>query len=476
MDVPSLADTLPDLAQHAPNPRKYPVRGCGECGAGLAFAHLMPPTRCPQNFIKEDNIIIADIVRKASHEPVSRAYVRAGPRRALFFEPTAVTAAIVTCGGLCPGLNNIIREVTRTLLLDYGASRVLGITDGFNGFDAAAHPPTELTLASVERIHDAGGTVLGSARGGFNLAAIEAFVDKYSVQCLFIVGGDGTHRGAVKIARWAADAGRPLAVVGIPKTIDNDVSLVDRSFGFTTAVGEAVKAIKAAVVEARSAPHCVGLVKLMGRHAGFIAAHATLASGDVDACLVPEVTTPLHGQDGLIPHLHAVIQRKGHAVVVVAEGAGTEYMPPEVDEQGKPAVDAGGNAKLPPVGPWLRDTLARELGALLGEKPPVKLIDPSYVIRSVPANASDALYCLLLGQNAVHGAMAGLTGFSVGLYNNRTVYIPMQVLVDNSPRVMDPLGRTWERVLGVTGQPFTAQALKAKKGAPSYTMTPKTFL
>jgi len=249
-------------------------------------------------------------------------------------------------------------------------------------------------------------------------------------------------------------------VVGIPKTIDNDCDCVDRSFGFTTAVQEAVRAIKSAAVEARSAPNCIGLVKLMGRHAGFIAAHATLASGDPDLCLIPEVRMPLEGENGLLPHLQGVLQRQGHAVVVVAEGAGAGYLSPVLNADGTPATDTGGNSILPEVGPWLKRAITGHFDHL-GMEPAVsvKYIDPSYIIRSVPANASDSLYCLLLAQNAVHGAMAGFTGFSVGLYNNRMVYLPMQLIVANSPRVMNPLGRTWERVVSVTGQPSTAVSL-----------------
>ena len=235
---------------------------------------------------------------------------------------------------------------------------------------------------------------------------------------------------------------------------------MDRSFGFTTAVQEAVKAIKSAAVEARSAPHCIGLVKLMGRHAGFIAAHATLASGDPDLCLIPEVRMPLEGDTGVMTHLRAVLARQGHAVVVVAEGAGAEYLAPVTNADGSLATDAGGNSILPEVGPWLKRAISEHFeGQGLEPAVSVKYIDPSYIIRSVPANASDSLYCLLLAQNAVHGAMAGFTGFSVGLYNNRMVYLPMQLIVANSPRVMNPLGRTWERVVSVTGQPSTAVSL-----------------
>ena len=205
--------------------------------------------------------------------------------------------------------------------------------------------------------------------------------------------------------------------------------MIDRSFGFTTSVEEAQSAIRAAKTEARcNLPNGIGIVKLMGRSAGFIAVHATLASGDVDLCLVPEVKMELEGDRGCLPFLLRRVTENGHAVVVVAEGAGEEILGTAAE------VDAGGNKKLPPIGEFLKKKVSAYFKQA-GMEATVKYIDPSYMIRSVPANASDSLYCMLLAHNAVHGAMAGYTGFSVGLVNNRMVYIPITRLVATSPRV-----------------------------------------
>jgi len=245
-----------------------------------------------------------------------------------------------------------------------------------------------------------------------------------------------------------------VAVAGIPKTIDNDVAHIDRSFGFASAVEASQAAIQSARVEATcNMPNGVGVVKLMGRSAGFIAVHATMGSGDVDLCLVPEVPLVLDGKNGCLPHLMRTVKNKGSAVVVVAEGAGEEVLGTSAE------VDASGNKKLPKIGVFMKDEIEKYFKKH-GDTATVKFIDPSYMIRSIPANATDSLYCMQLAQNAVHGAMAGFTGFSVGLCNNKMVLIPIPNLCADSPRTMDPRGRTWERVLALTLQPNTVPALK----------------
>ena len=412
----------------------------------------------------DHDYVLSDIVRSgtaadANLDPNSKeyikqhscvAFVRAGPRTHTHFNPCTVKAAIVTCGGLCPGLNNVIRELTHALFYLYNADRVIGIRGGYHGFnEKSGFESIELTPALVESCHHQGGTILASSRGGFDEEIIIKYLIDNGIQQLYVIGGDGTHRGANKVARTCIERKLNIAVVGIPKTIDNDVDLIDRSFGFSTAVESAQAAIVSAKTEAMcNVPNGIGIVKLMGRSAGFIAVHATLASGDVDLCLVPEKVIELEGENGCLPYLMRRVKERGHAVVVVAEGAGEELL-------GKSALtDASGNKVLPAIGEFLKS----KIGAYFSKQnmeATVKYIDPSYMIRSIPANASDALYCMLLAQNAVHGAMAGFTAFSVGLVNNRVVYIPISKLVATSPRVMDPVGRTWERVLTCTRQPDT---------------------
>ncbi|CAB9499299.1 phosphofructokinase 5, chloroplastic [Seminavis robusta] len=402
--------------------------------------------------ITNHECILGQIIRKPNMAVHSVGYIRAGPRRHLHFDPRQVSAAIVTCGGLCPGLNNCIREITKTLHQLYGiGGKVYGIQAGYQGFSATEPhlQPLELTPELVEDIHHSGGTVLGSSRGGFNLEAILAFLKKKDIKQLYVIGGDGTHRGAFRIHEGCMEHGLNVAVAGIPKTIDNDIDHIDHTFGFASAVEAAQVAIRSAKTEAVcNLPNGVGIVKLMGRSAGFIAAHATMASGDVDLCLVPEVPLVLEGENGCLPHLWRRVKQQGYAVVVVAEGAGEEVLGTSAE------TDASGNKKLPKIGEYMKKQV-EEYFKKMGEVATVKYIDPSYTVRSVPANAADSLYCMQLGQNAVHGAMAGFTGFSVGLCNNRMVFLPIPELVATSPRNMNPKGRTWERVLALTRQPNT---------------------
>lgn len=392
-------------------------------------------------------VVLVDNVRSAGQKPVSRAFPIAGRASKLHFEPRDVNAAIVTCGGLCPGLNNVIREITNTLHRQYRVHQVWGIEGGWQGFYDFS--PIELTPKSVNTVHHHGGSFLRTSRGGLDLDKTVAFLKKYQISHLYILGGDGTHRGAYAVHQKCRELNMDVAVVGIPKTIDNDVDYMDRSFGFYSAVEAAQASIRTALIEARcTVPNGIGVIKLMGREAGFLAAFAALGSGgDVDAVLIPEVPIVLRGPGGILPFLHRRVLEKQHAVVVVAEGAGQELLGKEME------TEAGsGNKKLPPVAEYIRDEIK---AYFKGESMEcrMKFVDPSYSVRSVPANAADALYCSQLGQAAVHGAMAGSTGFSVGMINNRVVYIPIPLLVATSPRYLNPKGDIWEQVLAMTGQP-----------------------
>lgn len=414
--------------------------------------------------ITDHECILAQIVRKPNMKTnYTISYMRAGPRKYLHFDPETVSAAIVTCGGLCPGLNNVIREITNSLHQLYGiGGQVYGIQGGYRGFyDTSPHlQPIVLTPNLVENIHHEGGTCLGSSRGGFDLEKILDFLHRKHIKQLYVIGGDGTHRGAFSIHEGCMARGYDIAVAGIPKTIDNDVDYIDHSFGFASAVEAACHSIRSAKTEAIcNLPNGIGVVKLMGRSAGFIAAHATMASADVDLCLIPEVPVELEGDNGCLPHLMRRVEEQGFAVVVVAEGAGEELMGTSTEK------DASGNKILPKIGEFMKDAITQYF-ADHGKVATVKYIDPSYTVRSVAANASDSLYCMQLAQNAVHGAMAGITGFTVGLCNNRMVWLPIPEVVATSPRSMDPYGRTWERVLALTRQPNTVPPLKPGQEHP----------
>lgn len=373
-------------------------------------------------------------------------FEKAGPRRRLFFDPRRTRAAIVTCGGLCPGLNNVIRSVTRELRRSYGVTSVLGIRGGYGGLDPSrGKPPIDLSDERVEDIHKEGGTLLGTSRGPVDTKVAFDFLASQGVDILFTVGGDGTQRGGNALYEQARARGRALAVVGIPKTIDNDVRFVTRTFGYGTAVSEAVRVIQSAHTEARSVDNGVALVKLMGRHAGFIAAAATVASQDVNFCLVPEVPFALEGEGGLLAALERRLARKAHAVIVTAEGAGQELLP------GGGGRDASGNLKLQDIGLLLRDRITAHFRARDVEMA-MRYFDPSYQIRGCPANTEDALLCDRMGRHAVHAAMAGKTGLVISALNGQFVHVPIAEITQGSKQ-LDLEGELWRAVLSSTGQP-----------------------
>ena len=376
----------------------------------------------------------------------------AGPRRKIYFDPSKTRAAIATCGGLCPGLNDVIRGLTLELLIQYGVQRVYGFCNGFQGFvPQFRRSVIDLTPQVVSDINEHGGTILGSSRGEQDPAAVVDCLERMGINLLFVIGGDGTIRGAMRIVKEIAARGDKIAVVGVPKTIDNDIMYIDQSFGFQTAFSEATKSIRAAHVESTGAPNGVGLVKLMGRHSGFIACYASLAMSDVNFVLIPEVPFQLEGDSGLLAVLRKRLERRGHAVIVVAEGAGQGLM----DTGGAPSspgmTDASGNARLTDVGPWLRDRIVSHFKSI-GAELNLNYIDPSYAIRSVPANPYDSVYCVRLAHSAVHAAMSGRTETVIGRWRGRFVHVPMALAIRQRNKV-DPPGDLWESVLEATGQP-----------------------
>jgi 6-phosphofructokinase 1 len=372
----------------------------------------------------------------------------AGPRERLFFEPGEVSCGLVTCGGLCPGLNEVIRSIVLALHHLYGTRRILGFRYGYDGLAAKPHePPIELGPEEVGPLNLHGGSLLGTSRGPQDIGDMVETLRQKEIDILFVVGGDGTMRGAHAICEEIARRELEIAVIGVPKTIDNDLRWVERSFGFATAVDEARKVIAAAHSEALSVWNGVGLVKLMGRHSGFIAAYAALASGQANFCLVPEVEFRLGGENGLLKALETRLTTRHHAVIVVAEGAGQglfERLPE--DER----LDVSGNVRLQDVGELLRHEIEEYLRHR-NVPYDLKYIDPSYIIRSQRANTLDAGFCMRLGQHAVHAGMAGRTDMMVGLWNNRFTHVPLE-LITRGRRQLDPEGDVWQRVLGSTGQ------------------------
>jgi 6-phosphofructokinase 1 len=370
----------------------------------------------------------------------------AGPRAKLFFNPAQTRAGIVTCGGLCPGLNNVIRSLFLELHHGYGVKEVLGFRGGYQGLDPLrGAAPVVMTREFVDDIHQEGGTVLGTSRGPVDTGVAVDNLIQRGVNILFTIGGDGTQLGGNDLYQEALRRGYPLAVVGIPKTVDNDVAFVSRTFGYFTAVEEAAKVLKCAHTEAHSVLNGIAVVKLMGRNAGFIAAGATVASQDVNFCLIPEVPFALDGELGLLAALQRRVLERAHAVIVVAEGAGQELI--EASDQGR---DASGNAKLKDIGLFLRDRIEAHFKA--AKIPAVlRYFDPNYIIRSVPADAEDSMLCDQFARHAAHAAMAGKTGLVVGILHDRFIHVPIEMLTQQK-KTLDPASPAWRAVLAATGQ------------------------
>jgi 6-phosphofructokinase 1 len=393
--------------------------------------------------IEVDDSRISQMVKKSQPLP---SFELAGPRRHIFFDPSKLKCALVTCGGLCPGLNDIIRSVVLELHYGYGVSNIFGIRYGLQGFIAGyGHPLIDLTRESVVNIHDRGGTVLGSSRGPQDIDEIVDSLERMNIRLLFMIGGDGTLTAADRITGRIADRGLKIGVVGVPKTIDNDIYMVSRSFGFDTAVDVATSAIISASNEAEGYPNGIGLIKLMGRHSGFIAATAVLAQQDVNFVLIPEIDFDLEGPNGLLNALEKRLAERKHAVIVAAEGAGQKFFESEKNER-----DASGNIKLKDIGIHLKEAIGAYF-ASKGIDVSIKYIDPSYMIRSLPANANDRVFCNFLGRNSVHAGMSGRTGMLIGHWNNQFVHVPMKLIADQRKKV-NPRGSLWRSTLEATGQ------------------------
>jgi 6-phosphofructokinase 1 len=430
-------------------PADLVVRRVGEPSIASPMARLLNGRASSQHYVHQsDRVLLDDTVETAVARKCGVGELPSlepgGPREFIYFDPARTRVGVVTCGGLCPGLNNVIRGLVLELSENYGVTDIVGFRDGYRGLVSGAEP-VPLTPALVADIHNRGGTILGTSRGGQDTDEVVASLARLGVSVLIVIGGDGSLRGAQEIADAAAARGMALSVVGVPKTIDNDVPYIDHSFGFQTAFGRATDSIKAAHTEASSTPNGVGLVKLMGRHSGFIACYAALASHDVDFVLVPEVPFWLAGDGGFLACLRQRVRQRGHAVIVVAEGAGQDLCASDG------ARDASGNARLADIGQLLRERITADFAAA-GAELSLRYVDPGYAIRSVPANGYDAVYCLRLAQAAVHAAMAGRTAMVVGRWHGRFVHLPI-ALATGSRNQVDPDGDLWMSVLEATGQP-----------------------
>jgi 6-phosphofructokinase 1 len=398
----------------------------------------------------EDKILLDDSLTTVSnalaHNELPAAFELAGPRRKLFFDPAKSSCAIVTCGGLCPGINDVIRGLTMQAYNRYGVRKIYGIRCGYEGLiKDYGHPISELTPDAVRNIHTLGGSVLGTSRGPQDAVKIVERLCELNINILFIIGGDGTLRGAGHIASEAHRRNRAISIVGIPKTIDNDIMFTDKSFGYETACAAAVQAIRVAHTEACTVRNGIGIVKLMGRHSGFIACSAALATSEADFVLIPEVSFTLEGENGFLEALHRRILQTGNALIVVAEGAGQELFNDSIKD-----TDPSGNILFKDIGLLLKRHIEKYFkDRSLDLK--FKYIDPSYMIRGVPANPHDSIYCAHLAQSAVHAAMAGKTGTAIGCWHGHYVHVPIGLAVTARKQV-DPKGDLWHSVIESTGQ------------------------
>jgi 6-phosphofructokinase 1 len=405
-------------------------------------------------FVNDDERILHEVslesfqkCRENGVMPVS--FEKAGPKENIYFEPAKTKVAIVTCGGLCPGLNNVIRGLVNQLFYRYGVSRILGIRYGFEGFISKYnHSVIELTAPMVSDIHLAGGSFLGMSRGEQDVKEIVDTLEILNVNILFCIGGDGTLKGAHAIHEEITKRRLKICVAGIPKTIDNDIDLIQKSFGFETAFSIANDIIRNAHNEAQGAYNGIALVKLMGRDSGFIAASAALAIQEVNFVLVPEISFDLYGIRGFLKILRKRLEERHHAVIVVAEGAGQDLI-----ESTDLLKDASGNIKHKDIGVYLKEKIKEEFDSK-GFPYSIKYIDPSYIIRSAPANANDSKFCNLLAQNAVHAAVAGKTDFVIGYWNYEFTLIPIPMAVAKRKKI-DVEGELWWNVLEATGQPIS---------------------
>jgi 6-phosphofructokinase 1 len=406
------------------------------------------------NYVKDSQTVLYDtdrdlLVKRVRDGLDVPAFQMAGPRHAIFFEPSTVRAAIVTCGGLCPGINNVIRTLVFELHYRYGVRSILGIRYGYRGFiPKYGYEPLPLFPEEVKDIHERGGSILSSSRGQQAPEEIVDFLQRKGISLLFTIGGDGTLRGALDVQKEIRKRGLKIAVIGIPKTVDNDIAFVERTFGLETAFSVAAESIRSAHTEAIGAPCGVGIVKVMGRMSGYIAANAALALAEVNFCLIPEVPFGMDGSFGLNCLVEQRLRQRDHAVIIVAEGAGQDYVK---DATGK--KDESGNPALGDIGVFLKDAIKKYFKENTNLYANIKYIDPSYMVRSVPANAHDSIYCIQLAQNAVHAGMAGKTGIIVGAWNGKFTHVPI-ALATSQRKLLSTEDPLWLSVLEATGQPY----------------------
>ncbi len=431
--------TLDDFIVKELGPRrvKSPLKLSKKRGDGI-FNYIQDGER----ILFDPSINSIEYYEQSGDLPIS--FEKAGPKEFIFFEPSKTKVGIVTAGGLCPGLNNVIRGLVMQLWYRYGVKRIIGFKYGYEGMvPEYNHPYVELNPQVVETIHSRGGTILGSSRGKQDISQIVDTLEILNINILFTIGGDGTLRGAHAIVEEIERRGLKIAVIGIPKTIDNDINFIDKSFGFETAVSIADRIVRDAHNEAKGAYNGIAIVKLMGRDSGFIAANVALTSLEANYVIIPEMYFTI---EGLVRNLIDRLKHRHHALIIVGEGAGQYFFKDENVER-----DPSGNIKYKDIGLFLKEKIKEHLTAA-GIRHTIKYIDPSYIIRSAPASPIDSKFCNLLAQNAVHAAMAGKTDAVVGYWNQNFTLLPIPATVRERKRI-NLESELWWNVLETTGQP-----------------------
>lgn len=452
--------------QQAADLKAYHLTTWKEGGKGLVDERNLNTVQNPMeskwpgmNFLNPEETVIGHILkndskRKIRRQELSSGCVRANATEKIFWDPQQVKVGMITAGGLCPGLNSIIRELTECLWHKYGVREIYGFQAGWNGLsDMDNFEPIELKNDVVRSIHMDGGSILKAGRGGFDADKICSNLEKRGINMLFVIGGDGTQTAGHLLFEAAREKNLKISIVGVPKSIDNDVLFFDKTFGFDTAVASATEVIRNAWVEATSCDKGVGIVKLMGRDAGFVVQNAVIASTIVDLALIPEVKWKL---DDVLKHVEEVVARKNHAVVVVAEGAGQEHV-----ATGK--RDATGHTVYGDIGTWLRDRINEHMKPKGGRS---FYIDPSYIIRSVPISPNDHIYCTRLSCDAVHTAMRGYTGVCVGAIHNVISIIP-STLVASGKRRVKVKSSSWQLAVASANMPAAVSGLEESDEHPS---------
>ncbi len=423
-------------------PEIFPIRKLGPC-------NFDSPLGNDTTFVPDDAVILYEREFSAMAQRFKEtghvfAFEKAGPRKRIFHDPAWSKAAILTAGGLCPGLNNVIKSLTVTLRSHYGVPAVYGIQYGYSGLNPkCGHRPVVLDENVVDDIHEQGGTILASSRGAQDTKVMLETLMRMDVNMLFCIGGDGTLRAAHDLALEAERRQLNISIIGIPKTIDNDISCMDRTFGFETAVYATNPVITVAHNEAKGAYNGIGFIHVMGRDSGFIAAYASLANTHVNYCLIPEEKFNLEeGPNALLPALFKRLRHRHHAVIVVAEGAGQDLI------GGSRQTDKSGNILHQNIGMFLKDRIM-EYSAKTGIECSLKYFDPTYSIRGIPANGTDAVFCLLLAQHAVHAAMAGCTDMVVGHWNEAFTHVPISMATEKRKKI-DTTSLLWRSVRLIT--------------------------